>query len=356
MRRREEKIFQSAGGEIKIFSFIVIIMYSENSSKKRIIISLILLVILILVIIISTTTRKKSNGDLSTTQSYSQTSSPPLQPTPQYLLHKIINFQPETITRTDSTTTTTSRTNSTFGTILNASQASNTQLETTTTTPSPSPNYNYENENISSSKLLRKNFTDCDNSSSCIIMSETPISGRGNGNVINIKITSIDKNLSINFDINSSPSHLTKIGGKIEIEDNFRRHEKEKQYDDDEGKEKKEETCKARNVFISWERVRDYLVRQKSISIPGTWIGQPLMVKRCRNFLSPCSYKYYCSVSQEENVERYMKIVNDNQEHVANITLYFNQDKICTCNVDMSVVDNIDSVPYIYNVIESWMK
>ena len=107
--------------------------------------------------------------------------------------------------------------------------------------------------------------------------------------------------------------------------------------------------CQPRKIFISWANVRSYLVHNRKASIPGTWIGEPLEVLRCRNFLDPCRDGQYCRVEMEECRETVMEISLKDGQKVANLTVYFVQDKKCQCAFIEPIIDDINAPPFIYN-------
>ena len=113
--------------------------------------------------------------------------------------------------------------------------------------------------------------------------------------------------------------------------------------------------CYPRKVFVSWSRVRSYLVRNIGLPIPGTLEIDSLEVMRCREFLYPCNHRHqiYCHVTVEENREITMPVRDVNNEYVGNLTLSYVQDKKCQCKDQMPFRDEIDDPPYIFeaNVI-----
>ena len=249
---------------------------------------------------------------------------------------------------TNTTTTTTTTTTSTIITIATSqpkSLSTTTRLDwmatipivTNTTQPDLSTATLFNNSNI---LFLVNSTTICDDELNCISMSEKP---DNQNKIINIGFfsSSDKKNANITFNITRD---LKKILGKIEFKEIA-----SPKNDNNNNNNKVAPGCQPRKIFISWANVRSYLIHNRIASIPGTWIGEPLEVLRCRNFLDPCRYGQYCSVEIEECRKTVMEISLKDGQKVANLTVYFVQDKTCDCAFTEPIIDDINSPPYIYN-------
>ena len=286
------------------------IAFSENSSKKRIIISLVLILLLVFIILISTVSEKKES--YSSTRSTTQTSSP------------LLLILQTTTTTTLKPLLEKKHTQSNAQTSLSSPLLSLLEYPTMTTILQPFFGIKHTQSNSqtsSSSPLL------------LLLQNQTTTT----------TTTTLQPFVENHYSQTSSFSPLFHHFENVQTNKYLKEEEKRE-------KVKSSFTCKPRNLFISWSMVRAYIVYNIGESIPGTWIGMPLMVKKCHECLDPCGYKSYCSTYEEENVTREMKIVDDNQENISNITLYFVQDKVCHCVINKPIRDDFCTVPYIYNV------
>ena len=254
-----------------------------------------------------------------------------------------------------TTTTTTTTTTSTIITIATSQPKSSSTTMTTTTrldwtatipivTNTTQPDLStatlFNNSNI---LFLVNSTTICDDELNCISMSEKPYN---QNKIINIGFfsSSDKKHANITFNITRD---LKKILGKIEFKEIAENNNESPK--NDSNNNKVAPGCQPRKIYISWANVRIYLVRNRIASIPGTWIGEPLKVLRCRNFLDPCGHGQYCSVEMEERRETVMEISLKDGQKVANLTVYYVQDKTCDCAFTEPIIEDINSPPYIYN-------
>lgn len=103
--------------------------------------------------------------------------------------------------------------------------------------------------------------------------------------------------------------------------------------------------CTPKPIFLNWDKVRSYLVHKTELSIPGSWVGTPLKINRCLEFLSPCESNY-CGFSSVRDVERNMTLTK-NGKKVGYINLHFEEDDQCICMPKMDYqirVDDYDSL------------
>lgn len=107
--------------------------------------------------------------------------------------------------------------------------------------------------------------------------------------------------------------------------------------------------CEPRKTYVAWKSVRNYLVHQHGkFTIPGTWVGEPLEVLRCRDFLHPCRGDgFYCGTGSEEIRTTHMP-VTEGGKRIANLTLNYVQDAACKCSMEKPIVDSVESPPYIF--------
>ena len=248
------------------------------------------------------------------------------------------------------------------------SEASSLNISYINAATEPSHNSNYplsmsetsslfETKTSSENYLSCLNISVCDETSRCLNITTKSVGGLfENITIHDVKYSSTDRDVKIGFNSSIESNGMSKVLGNIRFEENSPYIQADRQNCANFPSKGNNGTlkCEPRKIFISWSNVRSYMVHNRIASIPGTWIGEPLEVQRCRDFLCPCrgAVDFFCGVQSEKIRVKEMDIalIDNLKKMIAKLFIYFVEDNECVCKKTKQVVDDIEHPPYIFNV------
>ena len=92
-----------------------------------------------------------------------------------------------------------------------------------------------------------------------------------------------------------------------------------------------ESECTLKDTYIHWSEVRKRLISQYQWTIPDIYDAEPVKVKRCLSFISPCtSNNYYCTPTKKDYAHMFIKLFKDGKR-VGWVYIWINEDRRCKC-------------------------